>query len=266
MKRGVGVLLAAVVAVVVGVVAYLMRSGTGESVGTDPVPRAAAIASADSAQMKRLSDLPRPTRAKTPASSRAKPILIRSVDAEDAEDDDTRTPEERKLAEKIEKALEDEDFNLAISCAAEALVCKDSEIRQSMVDTLGWFGSRAIPELTPFLADSDEDIRDAAQMEWSNAISDVEDDTERVRIVELAMQALTNEGFLEELSNEYIGVDEAMAVESLLRVIESGGSEAGIAKAKETYEFVTGEEFTNRADAERWMTEQRDANLSTEER
>ena len=43
-------------------------------------------------------------------------------------------------------------------------------------------------------------------------------------------------------SEEYIGIDEKLAVESLLRVIESEGTANGIARAKGTYEFVTGEE------------------------
>ena len=39
-------------------------------------------------------------------------------------------------------------------------------------------------------------------------------------------------------------------------MIEAGGSENGIAKAKETYEFVTGEEFVDRAAAEKWLAEE----------
>ncbi len=72
----------------------------------------------------------------------------------------------------------------------------------------------------------------------------------------MAMYVLTGEDALEDISGEYIGVDEKLAVESLLRVIEAGGSEKGIAKAKETYEFVTGEEFKDRAAAEKWLAEE----------
>ena len=41
-----------------------------------------------------------------------------------------------------------------------------------------------------------------------------------------------------------------------MRVIEGGGSAQGIAKAKETYEFVTGDEFVDRAAAEKWIAEE----------
>lgn len=189
---------------------------------------------------------------------RPKPVLDLSEDADDDEDDEEskRTPEEKKLAADIEKALDEEDFELAKKCAPLAFNCKDTEIRQAMVDTLGWFGEKALPELTPFIADPDADIAESAMNEWDSAVSSIEDDAEKIGTIELAMQVITDEDDLESISSEYIGVDERLAVESLLRVIEGGGSANGIAKAKEIYEFVTGEEFTDRAAAEKWIAEE----------
>lgn len=183
-----------------------------------------------------------------------KPQLELVVDDDD--EDSSRSPAEKKLAADIEKALDDEDFELAKKCASLALTCKDAEIRQAMVDTLGWFGERAIPELTPFIADSDEDVAESAMNEWEMAVSSVEDDVEKIGMVELAMQVISDEDYLESISGEYIGVDEKLAVESLLRVIEGEGGAKGIEKAKETYEFVTGDEFTDRAAAEKWIAEE----------
>ena len=174
----------------------------------------------------------------------------------DDDDDDNRTPAEKALAERIDKALEDEDFELAASCADEAQKCGVVEIRQSMVDTLGWFGEKALPELTPFLADPDEDVRENAMNEWSMALSSIEDDVVKIKTVELAMGVLKDEDALEEISGEFIGVDEKLAVESLARIICGGGSKEGVDKAKETYEIVTGDEWTDAAGAERWIAEE----------
>ena len=183
---------------------------------------------------------------------RTKPILTEIDD----DDDDGRTSAERVLEERIEKALEDENLDAAIACAGESLRCKVVEIRQNMVDTLGWFGARALPELTPFLADDDEGVRESAMSEWTMALQDIEDEATRIGAVESAMGILNDEDSLEELSNEYIGVDEKLAVESLVRIIESGGSKDGIAKAKETYEFVTGDEWAGAEEAARWIAEE----------
>ena len=190
---------------------------------------------------------PTPRRAQKPH----KPVL----DLDD-DDDDNRTPAEKALAERIDKALEDEDFELAASCADEAQKCGVVEIRQSMVDTLGWFGEKALPELTPFLADPDEDVRENAMNEWSMALSSIEDDVVKIKTVELAMGVLKDEDALEEISGEFIGVDEKLAVESLSRIICGGGSKEGVDKAKETYEIVTGDEWTDAAGAERWIAEE----------
>ena len=171
-------------------------------------------------------------------------------------DDEDLSPAERTLKDAIEKALDDEDIVAARTLAAQAMIASNTEIREAMVNTLGWFGVKALPELTPFLADPDEDVRDSAMNEWSVAVSEIEDEAEKLGVVELAMHVLTNEDALEDISGEYIGTDEKLAVESLLRVIEAGGSKDGIAKAKETYEFVTGEEFVDRAAAEKWLAEE----------
>ena len=184
--------------------------------------------------------------------SRAKPVLADSGD----DGDDARTPGERSLEERIEKALEDESLDAAIACADEAFRCKVVEIRQNMVDTLGWFGAKALPELTPFLADDDVDVRESAMSEWTMALADIEDDAARIGAVESAMGILNDEDSLEELSSEYIGVDEKLAVESLVRIIEGGGSKEGVEKAKETYEFVTGDEWAGTEEAARWIAEE----------
>lgn len=180
-----------------------------------------------------------------------------TLDFDDDDDEDSKmTPEEKSLAEAIEKALDEEVLADAIACAAKALKCQNTEIRQAMVDTLGWFGEKALPELTPFLCDPDEDVRESAQNEWSMALSDIENDADKIGAVELAMNVINDEDFLEDISGEYIGVDEKLAVESLMRIIASQGSEKGIAKAKETYEFVTGDEWQGEAEAQRWIREE----------
>ena len=179
-----------------------------------------------------------------------------SVEEADGDDDDDLSPEDRKLMDAIEDARDRDDLAALRSLSAKALNAGSTEVREEMVDALGYFGVKALPELTPFLADADEDVRESAMNEWSIAVAAIEDEEEKLGIVELAMNVLSNEDSLETISGEYIGADEKLAVESLLRIIEADGSKEGIDKAKETYEFVTGEEFTNRADAEKWIAEE----------
>lgn len=197
------------------------------------------------------------------SSEKAKPrrtrkVVARGTDVEDDDDasDDELTPAERALQDRIDKAYEDEKLTDLCAISAEVVACTNAEIRQSYVDALGFFGSKALAELTPFLADPDEDVRESAQNEWSMAVSDVENDGEKISIVEMAMAVVSDEDFLEEISGEYIGIDEKLAVESLAQIISNGRSKAGVAKAKETYEFVTGDEWQGADEAARWIAEE----------
>ena len=240
------VALCAILVAGVAVIAVFSRGARTSAVDNNEGP--------EPHQVRVPSSSVRPDKATRPTSSR--PSRPKPVVSIEDDEDDNRTPEEKALAERIEKALDDEDFELAVACAEEAQKCGDAEIRQSMVDTLGWFGEKALPELTPFLADADEDVRDSAMSDWTTALSSIEDEGVKIRTVELAMGVLNDEDALEEISNEYIGADEKLAVESLARIIEGGGSKEGVEKAKETYEFVTGDEWTDAAEAERWIAEE----------
>jgi len=230
-------------------IAVIFRSdGDNEVESSRRAVRCSSDASHAKAVVGKRPRTSRPSGSKT----REKPVLA----AHDDDEDDDRTPAERELEERIEKALDDENLEAAIACAGEALGCKVGEIRQNMVNTLGWFGAKALPELTPFLADDDDDVRESAMSEWTMALADIEDDSDRIGAVESAMGILNDEDSLEELSGEYIGVDEKLAVESLVRIIGGSGSKEGIEKAKETYEFVTGDEWAGAEEAARWISEE----------
>ena len=249
--------LAVIVIVAVIACAVFMFSRTGKTRQDRKVERVkSSIVESKRRQTSNIKreNKPKPALATRRAGARSAP------EETEEEDDDEMTPEDRKLANAIEKALDDEDIDTVRVLATQALSSTNTEVRQSMVDTLGWFGANALAELTPFLVDPDEDVRDSAKNEWSIAVSEIENESEKVSVVELAMHVLKDEDALEEMSNEYIGIDEKLAVESLLRIIESEGSPEGIAKAKETYEFVTGEEFTDRTAAEKWIAEEYEPN------
>ncbi len=248
-----GVLLLAVALLACGAVRVVGCSSPDPEKPTEDVPTHQAVAQPST--HKGNAEKEKKTRKERQRSSVAK-VLRAEKPIIEVDDDDDLPPAEKKLLESIEEALDKEDLAEAQALAGKAMASGRTEIRQAMVDTLGWFGVKALPELTPFLADADEDVRESAMNEWSMAVSQIEDDGEKIGVVEMAMHVLSDEDALEDISGEYIGTDEKLAVESLLRIIEAGGSEKGIEKAKETYEFVTGETFTDRAAAEKWIKEE----------
>ena len=171
------------------------------------------------------------------------------------EADDELTEEEEKLVDTIHDALNDEDQELAIELAKRAVKSKKAEVRIEMVDTLRWFGDKVMPELLMFIDDPDEGVRMDAMAAYQQAIYDIEEDTEKAKIIEISMRNLSDADALEEIASELVGMDDLLAVQTLVNVID-GESKTGRRIAKETYETVTGEEYTSFEAAEAWLHEQ----------
>ena len=173
------------------------------------------------------------------------------------EDEDELTEAEEKLVDSIHDAVNDEDCGLAIELAKQAVRSKKAEVRSEMVDTLRFFGEKVMPELLMFIDDSDEGVRMDAMAAYQQAIYDIEEDAEKAKVIEITMCNLADSDALEEIASELIGMDDQLAVQTLVNVID-GGSRTGKRIARETYETVTGEEFTTVEAAEAWLREQQD--------
>ena len=171
--------------------------------------------------------------------------------------EDELTAEEERLVDTIHDALNDEDQGLAIELAREAVKSKKVEVRSEMVDTLRWFGDKVMPELLLFIDDPDEGVRTDAMAAYQQAIYDIEDDAEKAKAIEISMLNLSDADVLNEIASELIGIDDQLAVQTLVSVIDGGGK-AGRRVAKETYETVTGEEYTTFEAAEAWIREQQE--------
>ena len=148
------------------------------------------------------------------------------------------------LIDAIEAAMSDERFGDVLAHTAEAVESPDPEVRRTMVEALSWFGVEAMAELIPYLDDSDESVRADAAFAWSSAVGQIEDEVERIEQIEMAMMMVLSPDSLETIGDDYLGVDEDLAVRSLLRVIEVGGPEA-VRRAKEMIEVITGEPFVD---------------------
>lgn len=158
---------------------------------------------------------------------------------------------EQELMAAAEKAIELDDLETARALAASALESPNQELRESVVDALGWFGEDAMAELLPFMADSDEDVADAAKSHWMSALQEVEDDGVKAGIIEMSMKAITDADTLEDVADELIGIDELAAVQVVVNLIEEGGASAEA--AKEVYNSITGEDWSDVDAAESWL-------------
>lgn len=165
-------------------------------------------------------------------------------------------PSEQKIMSAAAAAIEHDDLEAARGLAAKALASGNKELREAVVDALGWFGASAMAELTPFMSDPDGDVAEAACSHWKDALQEIDDDGVKAGVIEISAKALKDKDMLEDVANELIGIDELAAIQVIVNVIEAGGAAADA--VREVYDTITGEEWSDIDAAEAWLQENYD--------
>ena len=146
------------------------------------------------------------------------------------------TPEEKKAAAKLQDALDSNERSAVFALAEELSGSPNPALRKRAVEALAWFG------------------KDAIQSRFEEKIAELDDEREIASTVAIAMKTLSDPDALTAAVQNLNRVDDALAVETLVGVINSC-SGAAAAAARESYEFVTGEEWTGAQAAMRWISE-----------
>ena len=167
---------------------------------------------------------------------------------------DTYSPADRKLADAVQAALDDDNFEQTRKAALAAMKSENPEVRQEAVDALGWFDTKAIADLTVFLGDRNGDVAESAFNHWDSAVDMVEDEGFKVTIAREAMKSLKDPDMLENVSSKLKAAeDEGAAVDAVVDILRNVGEDSAAAKiAKESYEFITGEEYKSVSAATLW--------------
>ena len=164
------------------------------------------------------------------------------------------SPEEKKAAAKLQDALDSNERSAVFALAEELSGSPNPALRKRAVEALAWFGKDAIPELFLFMSDPDAEVANEAQSRFEEKIAELDDEREIASTVAIAMKTLSDPDALTAAVQNLNRVDDALAVETLIGVINSCGG-AAAAAARESYEFITGEEWTGAQAAMRWISE-----------
>ena len=188
---------------------------------------------------------------------------------------------DRKLAEDLQRALDDEDAELARVAADSAMKSEDPEVRRYAIDALGWFGAEMLPELTAAMADPDSDVSDSAENAWEQAVGEIEDSGERFAITAAAIASLSSEDQLTSISGVLSGAadefidgpeDEAEQAQNRLTVVQAlvdiidSGAEKNVEQAKDVYCEITGEDWSGVDAAEAYLYDQYDYDAAAAEK
>lgn len=171
--------------------------------------------------------------------------------------DDELTPEEQQRADAIQAAMDADDFKALQAEIDAAANSTNAALRQTAVDALAWFGVKALPELTLFMADANDDVRNAACDAWTASISEIQDVNLRGSAVLSAMSVVHDRDQLDAMVMEINDMTNQQQLEILTQLIE-GKNKLAADAAKEHYEFVTGEAYESVEAAEKWLKENPD--------
>ena len=161
---------------------------------------------------------------------------------------------ERATLESVDMAVNEGDFEEVLRLT-EKLGASTNEIaRLRAVEALGWFDDAALPELTLFLMDQDEGVRDSARDQWMASLAQIEDVDLKASVIEATMQAVNDPDLLEDIAFHFSELPTFTAVDSLVALI-NGDNEAAAEAALEAYSFLTGSEYYSFEDAQQWVDE-----------
>lgn len=177
---------------------------------------------------------------------------------------------DRRFAEAVQTALDNDDFKATVEAVQKAMTSTNVEVRINAVEALAWFGTEALPELTACMTDADEEVRQVAESEWELAIQGIDALDTRFRIVTLAFSKLVDKdqlssfgGLMDSAATEWIDSAERKEIEderrfevvqALVDIIEGENKKTAEA-ACEIYESVTGSEWKGIDEAERYLAD-----------
>lgn len=173
------------------------------------------------------------------------------------DDESSLSAEDRKLLDDLQAASDDENLKSACEYAALAAKSASPEVRARAVEVLQWFGQEALPELTMFMADKDDDVRDAACDAWQMGVSQIEDPKLRGETALAGMKVVRDRDHLDFMVMEINDLPNSRQIEILQELIQ-GENSAAASVAREHYEFVTGDAYESPEAAQKWLDENPD--------
>ena len=179
-------------------------------------------------------------------------------------------PAERRQAEAIQKACDDENLEALRKVVSEVVSSTNAELRLSAVEALGWFDHRVAEDFEVWFGDADENVAETAAGGWDSAITQIESPRRKITLTAKVLAMDVRPELRESASIQFAGaanelIDGAESDQEgrmarrrvmsiVIGLIESPKAE--IAKTgRELYEEITGGAWKDRAAAEKYVAD-----------
>ena len=185
----------------------------------------------------------------------------------DEDDDEAKlTPKQRAALKELQTALDEDDIK-AVRRALDKMIVKVSSngsleglpvtMRARALEALGWFGKSAVPDLVPFLGDSDSAVSDDAFEKFQMAIGECDDDGEKALIVKMMMSVISNEEQIDSMLNNLNDMRNSVKADTIVSILTDGTDKAKQIMMEQLGDY-TESDVSTVDDLERWVVENPD--------
>jgi len=174
----------------------------------------------------------------------------------------------RTVLKQLQDALDKNDFESVkqlvtklqeIAHAANAESAMPKILRRKAIEALGWFGSKAVPELVGYLGDPDPEISADAQAQLELALQDVDlADYEIAEIVLQLTRIVNDSDAVDSYFMELTKMRNSVMIDTIIGICQDG-NEVALSKVAENLKFLTGDDsLATVEDARQWLAENPD--------
>ena len=150
----------------------------------------------------------------------------------------------------LRQLLDSGERKLTLALAREMRYSGRRSDRAAAGEAFGWLGTEAMSDLTGMLADPDPEIAADAMTDWSQSLSDIEDEGLRCELIKDAANNFESDESMESILMELVTVEDYRAVTTLDEIINGGAPDATKEIARDVYSHLGGEDYVNSGEAQ----------------
>ena len=166
---------------------------------------------------------------------------------------------QQKLLEEIRAALRADDYKTLMKLVRKMQSSDEwpdgipNAIKKAALEALGWYGSKCLPEIIPFLADADPQIVADAISQWEDAIAECDSDREVSEQVKLASRVVVDNESVESILVESMNMRNSVAIETFKDVLANGNAAAKAKVLEQIADFTDDATITTAEQLDAWL-------------
>ena len=174
-------------------------------------------------------------------------------------DDDALSAAQRALLEEIRAALREDDYKSLMKLVRKMQSSDEwpdgipNSIKKAALEALGWYGSKCLPEIVPFLADSNPEIVADAVSQWEDAIAECDSDREVSEQVKLASRVVVDADSVDSILVEAMNMRHSVAVDTFKDVLANGNEQAKAKVLEQIADYTDDPTITTAEQLDVWL-------------